>query len=301
MKLNTDKFISKSKDIHGNKYDYSLVEYINNREKVKIICPIHGVFEQNAAAHLRGQICKKCNDNNYRLNKNIFIEKSKGVHGNKYDYSLIKYKNNKSKVKIICPIHGVFEQRVDSHLQGRGCKKCAIEYKKNKLKNKNFIEKAKDVHADKYDYSLVEYINNREKVKIICPIHGVFEQIPYSHLKGMGCYICKDSIGENIIDNYLSKQGIRYNRQKKFKNCKNKKHLKFDFYIPDKNLCIEYNGKQHYESVDYFGGEKTLSYIKKNDFIKKDFCKKQNIKLKIIKYDDNILKKIENIIYDKSN
>jgi len=125
-----------------------------------------------------------------RLTTEQFIEKAKAIHSDKYDYSLVEYKNNRTKVKIICHEHGIFEQRSDSHLRGQGCSKCKGGGKK-KLTTEEFIKKAKNIHGDKYDYSLVEYKNNKTKVKIICPIHDVFEQRPGSHLKGCDCPKCK--------------------------------------------------------------------------------------------------------------
>ena len=120
-----------------------------------------------------------------------FIKKAKAIHGDKYDYSLVDYKNCKIKVKIICPVHGIFEQTPDKHLNDKnGCKKCANEKLREDRKDKDFIQKAKEVHGDKYDYSLVDYKNNQTKVKIICPIHGIFEQNAYYHINGGGCPEC---------------------------------------------------------------------------------------------------------------
>jgi len=124
----TEEFIEMAKSIHGDRYDYSLVEYKNNKTKVKIICPVHGVFEQKPIHHLRGHGCHECGDK--RLTTKQFIEKVKSIHKDKYDYSLVEYKNNKTKVKIICPVHGPFEQRPNDHLRGRGCFKCGGRYEK---------------------------------------------------------------------------------------------------------------------------------------------------------------------------
>jgi len=190
-RLTTEEFIKRSKNIHNNKYDYSLVEYKNNYTNIKIICSIHGIFEQKPNYHLSGSGCPECSGKK-KSNTKDFIEKAKAIHDDKYDYSLVEYKNNSTKVKIICPIHSVFEQRPNSHLNGNGCKKCGINKRVDKQRNtiKYFIEKAKAIHDDKYDYSLVEYKNNSTKVKIICPIHDIFEQRPGDHLKGCGCSKC---------------------------------------------------------------------------------------------------------------
>ena len=143
-----------------------------------------------------------------------FIENARKVHSDKYDYSLTNYISAKTKVKIICPVHGVFEQTPCGHLSGRGCKKCSG---KNKLTTEEFIDQARKVHGDKYDYSLVNYVNCRTKVKIICPIHGVFEQTPQSHLKGNGCKYCKNYSAEKDIYTLLDKLNIKYKREKMFR------------------------------------------------------------------------------------
>lgn len=115
-----------------------------------------------------------------RLNTNEFIIRSNKIHNNLYDYSLVKYKNNKTKVKIICKEHGIFEQLPMSHLRGSKCLKCTN--KSNTKTTKQFILESNNVHNNKYDYSLVNYKNAYSKVKIICKEHGVFEQIPISHM-----------------------------------------------------------------------------------------------------------------------
>ncbi|MFW6243197.1 MAG: hypothetical protein ACOC2W_03465 [bacterium] len=192
-------FIKKSKEIHGDKYDYSLVEYKGAHQKVKIICSEHGVFEQRASSHTSGRGCKKCFNEKTLLNKTDILKKLKDANvklfENKYDYSLVTYKGIHQKVKIICPKHGIFEQRLDHHLNGHGCSSCSNNKKKW---TNDFIKKSKDVHGDKYDYSLVEYLNNNTKVKIICKEHGIFEQSPSNHFMGKGCKKCK---GLNVSSN----------------------------------------------------------------------------------------------------
>ena len=126
------------------------------------------------------------------MKKEEFIERAKKVHGDKYDYSEVVYRDNKTKIRIICPIHGEFEQRPNNHLSGQGCPYCGGT---KKLTTEEFINRAKKIHNDKYDYSKVIYTGWNNKVKIICPIHGEFEQIPFDHLRGHGCVKC---MGEEI-------------------------------------------------------------------------------------------------------
>ena len=195
-KLTKEIFIEKSRKIHGEKYDYSKVEYINSQTKVCIICPEHGEFWQTPNGHLSGYGCSKCGHINTSSKKTSctkeFIEKARKVHGEKYDYSKVEYKNTRTKVCIICHIHGEFWQTPNDHLNGQGCKKCGDRNKKEKQlsSTEEFIEKARKVHGDKYDYSKVEYRGSYEKVHIICPIHGEFLQTPITHLKSYGCPKC---------------------------------------------------------------------------------------------------------------
>ena len=189
--LKTEEFIKKSIEIHGDKYDYSEVYYESSKKKIIIICKIHGKFEKRASAHIGTQKhgCKKCSIESRLLTLDFFLEKSKEVHGDKYDYSLVEYVNTNTKVKIICKEHGMFEQLSYSHLAGSGCAKCSG---KNKTID-DFIKKAKEVHADKFDYSLVtEYKPNREKMTVICKKHGAFG-VTYDHHinRCQGCPKCK--------------------------------------------------------------------------------------------------------------
>ena len=292
----TEQFIEEAKKIYGDSYDYSLVDYKNSHEKVKIICPIHGIFEQIPYNHLRGKKCLKCaqeiskqQSSTIRTTKN-FIEDAIKKYGDSYNYSLVDYKNRNTKIKIICnKCKRVFEQIARYHLEGNGCPFCARNQKKN---TEQFIEDAKKVHGDKYDYSLVDYKDTHTKVKIICPTHGVFEQRPLNHLTGEGCSYCCESHGEKAIVNYFKKYNIEFEREKKFNNCKNIFPLRFDFYLPKLNTCIEYDGKQHFEPVKIWGGESHLKYTKRNDKIKTDYCLNNHIRIIRIRYWETV----ENIL-----
>lgn len=212
-KLTQDEFIRKAELIHNNKYDYSLAEYKNSITKIKILCHVHGEFIQPPGTHLAGVGCPRCAGKNKTTED--FIIQAKKIHGDKYDYSLVKYKKTKTKVQIICPIHGIFEQTPICHLKSNGCQKCASNYKKD---NAWFINKAITIHADKYFYNKVDYKNNYTKIIITCKKHGDFLQEPSSHLKGMGCYKCaKTEIGikqrkttENIIKKFKNTHGELY-------------------------------------------------------------------------------------------
>lgn len=288
----TEKFIEDAIKIHSDKYDYSLVDYKNNYIKVKIICKKHGIFKQRPNNHLNSGGCPKCAGKNL-ITKNI-TEKFKEVHGDKYDYSLVEYNNSHKKIKIKCTKHGIFEQTSDNHLNGRGCPKCAGR----NLITKDIIEKFEEIHGDKYVYSNVNYKNSKVKVEIICPVHGVFEQTSINHLSGRGCPVCRISGGENKIIKTLNEFSIKYDFQKTFDGCKYKQLLQFDFYLPEFNVCIEYDGKQHYKPIDWFGGEENFKKQQLRDEIKEDYCKNNGIDLLRIPYTefDNIKEIIINKI-----
>lgn len=129
--ITTELFIKRARKIHGDKYDYSKVEYINNYTNVIIICPKHGEFKQLPINHLKGEGCYECGRESTANSKRVSVEesirKSKLIHGNFYDYSKVTYNKVTDRVTIICPIHGEFEQTMNNHLIGNGCPKCAKE------------------------------------------------------------------------------------------------------------------------------------------------------------------------------
>lgn len=193
-KLDNKTIIERSKKVHGDKYDYSLVKYVNSKTKVKIICPNHGMFEQIPELHYKGNGCKKCgterNAKRRRKTLDTFIADAIKIHGDKYDYSKVKYINADTKVIITCKKHGDFKQSPYCHINKKhGCIKCQYEKLHNlhKKDKDEFISQAKKIHRDMYDYSEVTYINGKTKVKIMCGKHGVFHQTPSSHIRGRGC------------------------------------------------------------------------------------------------------------------
>ena len=193
--------------------------------------------------HLRGQGCPKCAGTKKSSTKE-FIEKARKVHGDKYDYSKVEYINNKTKVCIICPEHGEFWQTPNCHLSGDGCAKCS---KKHKYTTEEWIEEAKKVHGNKYDYSKVNYINSQTKVCIICPEHGEFWQKPDRHLLGQGCPICRTSVLE---DKLYEKLKSKYNIERRYRP-KWLGNQEIDLFLPDYNIGIECQGIQHFEPIDF--------------------------------------------------
>ena len=280
-KKTTNEFINEARKVHGDKYDYSKVEYIDANTKVCIICPKHGEFWQKPISHIRGNGCPICNPKK-KVSENELISRFVTVHGDKYNYSKIKYKNMGSKICIVCPEHGEFWQDPHTHLKGSGCPKC--HFKKlgdeRKIGNKDFIERAIKIHGNKYDYSKAEYKGCFEKVCIICPKHGEFWQIANSHLRGQGCPKCNNSLLENKVMSLLVKNNIRFYYQyyPKFLS-DGKSHLSLDFYLPDYNIAIECQGMQHYRPVKTFGGEEQFKKQIELDKKKKMLCEKNDMRL----------------------
>lgn len=314
LKLTTAEFIKRAQNIHKKengepKYDYSLSEYKYSHTKIKIICLIegHGIFEQAAHAHTKNIGCPKCGIKSRSLKRAdtnaSFIEKAKIIHKNedgtpKYNYSLVKYVNRSTKVTIICLIegHGEFLQTPGHHLRNHGCHICGGT---TKLKTYEFINNAIKIHGNKYDYSKINYINNKIKIEIVCPIHGAFWQTPHDHTSDTcGCPLCFESKGEKTIKIFLEKNSINFITQKQFEDCKNINPLKFDFYLPEYNLLIEYDGELHYTPFkENERGYKKLKQIQLHDQIKNEYCKNNNIPLLRIPYWD--FKNIEKILQNR--
>lgn len=282
----TKDFILECNKVHENKYNYSKTNYSGNRDKIIIICPIHGEFEQRAYNHKSGQGCPKCKLDNQRLNSKTFLKKFKSRYNRNYEL-IDEYVDYKTKIKIKCIKHGEFLQSPEGLMKGYQCPKCLEESKPNL---KSFIEKSIEIHGNRYDYSKVDFINNRTKVNIICSEHGEFTQRPSDHYYGNGCPICRESKGERKIRLWLVENNIIFEPQHKFDDCRNILPLPFDFYLPEHNICIEYNGIQHYEIIEQFGGEQGFKQRQINDRIKMVYCKNNDIKLITIKYDDDIRK-----------
>jgi very-short-patch-repair endonuclease len=289
-KLTTKDFIQDAIKIHGNKYDYSLVQYTDNNSKVKIICPEHGVFEQTRNNHIiQKQKCPKCaiieRGNSKSITDFEFIEKCNNIHDNYYDYSLVNYINTKTKVKVICPTHGIFETIPYNHMNGSGCKKCKTEYNATKLSNKSsYLYRVNKVHSNKYTYPNFseEYKNVGSFISIICPEHGVFTQIAKDHLRGCGCPKCGNTFSqyEEFIKNYLIKNNIGFKERDRTIITP----YELDFVIEDYKIAIEVNGV-------YWHGEQAGKdkYYHKN---KTDRCNKNGYRLIHIFEDDFQKKKI---------
>lgn len=236
-KLTNAQVIEQIEDIHGKGvYGLDKFEYKGKSEMFILNCPFHGDFKSSLRTCVyRKEGCPKCRG--IELDTSIFIERCKDKHNNFYDYSKTNYVNSRTKVIITCPTHGDFTMNPSYHLLGQNCKHCnfdryKIDYKKDVLK---FIEEANFVHGNFYDYSLVDYKNNKEKVTIICPKHGNFEQMPCNHIGGKGCIKCgHDKISafrsdtlEIFIDKARAKHGDLYDySESEYNGCFEKTKIK---------------------------------------------------------------------------
>lgn len=306
----TEQFIKDAKEVHGNKYDYSKANYINAHTKLCIICPEHGEFWQSSCLHITQKCgCSKCASNEVkkklRSNMETFLNRAKKLHGDKYNYSNVNYMNSKAKVCIICPIHGEFCQRVETHLIGQGCPKCGKKRQSDKLRmtNEEFIIRSNKVHKNRYSYTRTNYMGYCSKVIITCPIHGDFEQIAYNHLQGKGCSKCRKSKLEIEMTEFLNKNNIYFLEQIRPKYLSNgKSHLSLDFYLPDYNIAIECQGKQHFTKGTFF--DKRTETIAERDKRKYNLCKKNGVRIfyysfmKPKKYIDNVYINKEELLQD---
>lgn len=290
----TEQFIEKAKRKHPNvNYDYSRVIYKNIKTPVKIGCPEHGFCDQIPEDHLTSLTgCAKCSTQaagmKRRMSYDKFIEISIIKHGDKYEYVKNTYEKLDINMIIICPFHGEFEQLPSSHIKGFGCFQCGaiLRGKLKRITQDDFVKRAKQIHGDLYDYTNAIYIKNKIEVEIKCNIcNKVFKQTPDSHINGKsGCPICKMSHGEKRVGIVLDELGVNYIMQKKFKECRDIKPMPFDFYIPDFDVIIEYDGIQHFKPIEKFGGIDELINTRRRDKLKDTYCDENHIDLIRVPY-----------------
>ena len=312
----TKEYIKEAKVKHGDKYDYSKVEYVYSQTKIIIICKEHGEFEQTPSSHLQGRGCPTCaliiRANSCKKSIEEFIEKAKEIHNDKYDYQKVDYVDNRTNVIIICKEHGEFQQRPNSHLNRSGCRKCGIIRRANikTITNEEFIEKAKNIHGDKYDYSKVKYVKSIKNVTIICKKHGEFQQIPSNHLRGAGCPKCsyhryysnKQLKVLNLLSSYYN-INIQHAENEGEYIISNSKY-KADGYCKETNTIYEYHGDywhgnpkiyNEYDINEVTG--KTYGELYNNTIIKEKFIKEQGYNLVVIWENDfdNLVNIVKNI------
>lgn len=299
--LKVPEFIERARKVHGDKYDYSKVhQFKRQKERVVIVCPAHGEFSQGAQDHFNGAGCPKCWE---EIRSEVLtipweevLKSFRETHGEQYQYDSQGYENSSSKLRIRCSKHGEFVQDVTAHKHGQGCPKCGRERISDFLTTpwEEVLKSFRETHRDEYEYNSETYSLLEEPMEMFCKKHGMFMQAPKVHRLGSGCPICKSSRGEKEIEFCLRDLGIEYEHQKKFPDWN--KYYRYDFYIPSINTIIEYNGLQHYEPIEFFGGDKALKSTQKRDRIKRQYCTDNHINYEVIRYDEDINLRIAEIL-----
>jgi hypothetical protein len=295
--INSLPFVVNAKAVHKNRYGYTHVDYINSRTKVKIVCKVHGIFEQTPKSHSRGKGCPSCAPNK-AYTQQTFLKRLNDQFGAYFDYSQVVFNGTRENVTLICPEHGKFDIKAKSLLESKhACAKCSGV---TSFTKKDFVDKANEVHDKLYNYQKVKFKNTKTNVLIVCKNHGSFSQSPHHHLAGQGCPSCKKSIGESIILGFLQKHKIKFTSEfPLLKNKSTNRWLRSDFFIHDLNLIIEFDGIQHFKSVPIFGGPEKLKLTKKHDKMKDRYCDLNNIDFIRFNYKDKkeyILEKLTNLL-----
>jgi hypothetical protein len=282
--MTKEEFLDRARNTHGYKYRYiDIPEKLTYRDYINL--EIDNIrYRQRVNKHLDGKCPEKSTP---KKTTQEFIEESKKIWGDRFNYNDTQYFGALKKVKLFDTKRGVFiEQTASLHLQGFESKSLDIE---------EFIQKSKLTSDFIYSYEECSYTNITTKIKLNCPNHGYFEVNPFLHLNnGLSCKKCDESIFTKKIKPILRKNNINYLQQHKFDDCKNHYQLPFDFYIPSKRTCIEFDGIQHFQPVEHFGGIKAYEQLKQNDKIKNEYCEENYINLIRIRYDQ--IDKIEEIL-----
>jgi formylmethanofuran dehydrogenase subunit E len=282
-KKTTEQFVKEAQAIHGDKYDYSLAEYQGKDIHVEIICNIcDEIFWQAPSPHINQKTgCPYCavesRSDKRRKPLDQFIKEARIIHGNKYDYSLVQYKNKEIKVEIICNVcNKNFYTTPGSHINTHsGCPICADKYTAN-LRRKpldQFIKEAEKIHGNKYNYELVEYKSTHTKVLIKCNnCQGTFEQEPNSHISGKNCCPCYyESKGysqaainwlESLKDQYDDIQHAENGSEYKLEGT----NLKLDGFSPSWSIAFEYHGAMWHGCIECFPDQNAINPVSKKTY-----------------------------------
>lgn len=292
------KYLKQLHDRWGNEY-VLLTPYQSQMKKVKvkhIKCGhVYWVYPMNL---VRGHACKFCQNRSLKSSEQ-FKKQLFSLFGDRYK-PLDPYKGANKKIRILCnKCHHILYRTPSSFINSR--KECG--YCSMRLDRLNSMsKKLSDAVGTKYqllDYAPSHHKNRREYELIL--LHkrcGTIFRVTPSHFfsEGTRCPRCSTSHGEETISNWLRKNHIKYIPQMVFKKCRNKAELPFDFYLPSINMCIEYDGEQHYDPNSFYNKKRGFEYRRRNDEIKTNFCKQNDIKLLRIRYDDDLIKKLEQAI-----
>lgn len=282
IKLIHEEYVEKVKNINPN--IEVLGKYTNSITKILHKCRIDGYEWSAYPCHiLRGSGCPECAGLKKKTHEE-YIEELAEINPN---IEVIgKYININTKILHKCKIDG-YEWDITPYCvlkMGQGCPKCFGNIKKTQ---EEYIAQVAEINPN--IEVLGDYIDYHTKILHKCKIDGCeWCATPANVLRGTGCPKCSASKGERTIEFWLNENNILYEPQKRFEDCKNIKSLPFDFYLSDYNICVEYQGMQHYKPIDYFGGEKAFKTQILRDKIKEEYCKKNNILLLKIPYYSNL-------------
>ncbi|MCD8208831.1 MAG: hypothetical protein LUD72_12905, partial [Bacteroidales bacterium] len=280
---------------HNGRYKYDGAEeyYVNNKSKIPIECPTHGIFWQVVSKHINGHGCKKCADIERGIQERMPFEKFKELanktHNSFYNYDKLEkgYEGVDKEGIITCPIHGDFSQLLIVHYKGQGCPECGHikTVQKKQIPFSEFVKGAKEAHGvGRYEYFEDKYVNLSVKTLIRCNKCGKeFWQLPSSHIYNKcGCPYCNESLLEKDVVTFLEEMEIKYEREKQFEWLRYKRRMRLDFFLPQYNMVIECQGQQHFGPVDFAGrggmwAEKEFIKIQDKDRVKKEKCEEHGL------------------------
>lgn len=297
----TCKINDKNKKMHLyikyyiSKYGYTLIskEYNDAHGKLEMICPGHK-SKINWNNFKTGKRCKECNNKKQRLTKQEVYNKMK-----KEGHELLsEYKTNRTELKIKCPNGHIYYRTYNYFINNMRCPTCKEkEIESKRYKKYEWVKNT--INKEGYKLLTDTYINNKQTLKIQCDKGHIYDTNFNYFQQGCRCNICNSSKGNKKIKDILDKFNIYNKPEYKFKDCKFKKKLPFDFYLPDYNLIVEFDGIQHYEMIEHFGGYDGFISRKIRDTIKNIYCRNNNIDLLRIPYWE--FDNIENILINKLN
>lgn len=274
----TAQFVTRAKEVHGDRYDYTDSTYDGGRNYITIKCTVHGDFKQNAHSHLCGHGCPQCGwllgGLKGRLTQQQFLTACKQQHGEKYDYSATVYIKSDEPVVIDCRIHGSFLQTPYHHIQGSGCRKCvdAATQERSKLTTQQYVTACLAKRGDKYDYSNVQYVGMKSDIVITCPKHGDFLQNAGNHYHNLAdCPRCSSGRFSKIAIEWLEyrsqQDGVYIQHAINGREVRIKlpsgKHISFDGYSQETNTVYEFFGDYYHGNPQVYDAEMTNAVSKR--------------------------------------
>ena len=272
-RVTPETYMRRIAEVHGERYDHSLVQYQRMHDPITVVCRNHGPFTPSAVNHLMGRGCPKCGGESAAtvrtpklvLSADEVLSRFRVAHGDRYDYLTMEYEHSNRHVRIVCKDHGAFLQAPRNHWLGKGCPDCGREATaaQQVLTTTEIVRRFRLLHGDRYDYSQTKYHRFAQPVEIICREHGVFRQKPQAHLEGKGCPQCSQSSGEARAAAWLRSRNIDFEVEFPVRipvPGGQTRWGRFDLFLPDFDVFVEIDGPHHFAPVRYAGmsGEDAL-------------------------------------------